>query len=65
MTTRTGWWAEHEADPEINPFAPDAPWIATLQIDVGCNSLSGVAFYSEADCLDFIRRCVIGQPPLD
>jgi hypothetical protein len=63
--TRNGWWAEHEPDPETNPFAPRAPWVATLQTDVGCNTLGGVAFYSEADCLTFIRECVVGMPCID
>jgi hypothetical protein len=65
MTTRTGWWAEREDDEEINPFAPEAPWVATLQTDTGCCSLAGIAFYTEGDCLTFIRTCVVGQPLLD
>lgn len=65
MSDRNGWWAEHEPNSEINPFAPEAPWVATLQTDVGCNTLVGVAFHTEDDCLTFIRTCVIGKPLLD
>lgn len=60
-TTRDGWWAEHDDDPETNPFAPEAPWLATLQAGPGCFSLGGVAFFTEADCLTFIRDEVLGK----
>lgn len=65
MTTRNGWWAEHDDNPETNPFAPEAPWLATLQTEVGCNSLSGIAFYTEAECLAFIRSDVLGKELLE
>ena len=65
MIERRGWWAEHQADPEINPFAPEAPWVATIQTDIGCHSLDGIAFHTEADCLSFIRDCIVGKPLLD
>ncbi|MDX3748720.1 hypothetical protein [Streptomyces sp. AK08-02] len=63
--TRSGWWAEHDDDPETNPFAPEAPWLATLQVEVGCFSLGGLAFHTEADCLSFIRDEVLGKALLD
>ncbi|MEU9400555.1 hypothetical protein [Streptomyces sp. NPDC048242] len=59
-----GWWAEHDDDPETNPFAPAAPWRATVQVDGACFSLDGVAFYNEADCLAFIQSDILGQPLL-
>jgi hypothetical protein len=65
MTTPTGWWAECDDSPETNPFAPEAPWLATLQTAAGCFSLGGIAFYTMDQCLAFIRDDVLGKGSLD
>ncbi|MGW6913722.1 hypothetical protein ACWGB8_07870 [Kitasatospora sp. NPDC054939] len=56
-----GWFACFETEGE--GFSPGYPWQAVLQLE-GLMVSTGMWFRSEAECMDFIRTQVIGQPLL-
>jgi hypothetical protein len=63
MSDPTGWFAcfERGEDASLNP---DYPWRPVLDLNGHMPGLD-VWFKTEAECLDFIRTQVIGQPLLD
>ena len=57
MSSPTGWFADIDKD-----AAPAAQWVPCLQAEAGmCLHFFGIWFTTEAACLDFIKREVIGQ----
>jgi hypothetical protein len=45
-----------------DPDAPSskAPWTANIQDCAGCFSVEGIWFYTEADCVAWMRSTVVG-----
>ena len=57
----TGWFADLAAEDER---VESAPWQPFLQIPGSCVGMT-IWFQTEADCEDFIRREILGQPMLE
>lgn len=58
MMGKRGWFADLSDEDERDPHAP---WQAFLQLEGHCHALDGVWFYTEADCVEFIRTEIVGR----
>lgn len=59
--TPTGWFADLDDDADVDP---KFPWSPMIQTAGGCYPLP-IWFQTEADCVEFIRRDILGRGLLD